>query len=112
MRWQRRNQLWQRSVNKSVNQNPSLAAACLLTGILAAGCDLPARPLLGPADVRRPELGDSAADTKQQEVLEPPSELAESRWETWDAYFVRDQHVGYSHVRAESAGGSSSRDIR
>lgn len=111
-----RNQVWQRSVNqpvhRPVHQAPIFAAASFLAGIFAAGCDLPARPLLGPADVRGPEFAGSTPRKTEQEVVEPPGELVESRWETWDAYFVHNQHVGYNHVIAASAGGSSSKDIR
>ena len=96
-------------MNKFVNQHSTFVVAFCLVGILVVGCDLPKRPPLGPVDVK---LTDADIDAKQQEVLEPPSELLDNQWETWDAYFVGDRQVGYNHVKAESVGGSTSRDIR
>ncbi len=107
-----RNQVWQRIVNQPVNRAPIFAAGCFLAGILAPGCDLPERPLLDPVDIRGSEFSGAATEQADQEVLEPPGELVECRWETWDAYFVRGQHVGYNHVIAEPVGDSSSNDIR
>lgn len=36
----------------------------------------------------------------------------QSRWETWDTYFVSGQHIGYNHVVAEPVGDRSSSQIR
>ncbi len=69
---------------------------------LMAGCDLPKRPPL-KAD-RSASVGANgsrqAAEEEPQIALEAPGAVFEGDWETWDAYFIKDRQVGYSHTQA------------
>ncbi|MDA8744206.1 transglutaminase-like domain-containing protein [Rubripirellula amarantea] len=95
--------------------------ATALTILVLVGCDIPERPPLRPesldelqarsggnavegdgASVAEPSFADSA------NYLEPPSIIANQAWETWDAYYVGDQHVGYNHVVAKPVENDSS----
>ncbi len=90
----------------------------------AAGCDPPPRPPVagsdaptGPAVAADPTvtadpqwLADPAGAVVTDDSAEPAdtdSTAAASGqslpWETWDAYYIGDQHIGYAHVRAEAA---------
>jgi transglutaminase-like putative cysteine protease len=74
---------------------------------VTVGCDLPARPpLKGDAE----ELTASFQKTEQDSdssgaALETPGAVFERNWETWDAFFVNQKHVGYSHVSANQSEG-------
>lgn len=102
----------QRSEKQSFLRDAVTAATCFLGGVLVAGCDLPKRPVLHSAAGPRAESASQTLRTAKLEVVEPPGDLVESRWETWDAYFVNGQHVGYNHMVAEPVGGRSSDQIR
>ena len=39
----------------------------------------------------------------------PPAETPLSGWETWDAYFIGDEPIGFAHVRAEPISGGRTR---
>lgn len=76
-----------------------LAACC--SGLWLTGCNPPPRP----------EFQEISRSSSDAATLQPPVEdlpdTAPARkpfsepWETWQAYYIAGQHVGYSHVRAE-----------
>ncbi|TWU59323.1 Transglutaminase-like superfamily protein [Rubripirellula tenax] len=78
-----------------------------------AGCDIPARPPLVPADVAEfdddvtPQLsplGDSAAAevSTEEDGYELPVGAFEGDWHAWDIYSISDSPVGYNHLMAEA----------
>ena len=87
-----------------------LGGVCLFL----CGCDLPERPRLrsAPADLAGPgsDVQQQAAETAL--IVEGPSTPDEAEWDTWDAYFVNGQQVGYSHIRSEKTGLESTSDLR
>ena len=81
---------------------------------LMAGCDLPKRPPL-KADRSDSPVADGstrAAEEKPQVALEGPGTTFEGDWETWDAYFIQNRQVGYSHAQATSIGSLSTSDVQ
>ena len=81
---------------------------CLAIGlVVAVGCDLPARPpLKGDVDELKDSIQKKERDGDLNAVtLEPPGAEFEGDWESWDAYFVNQQHVGYSHLLAKQSEG-------
>jgi transglutaminase-like putative cysteine protease len=88
----------------------AVACACGVAGLIV-GCDLPPRPPLDPTDLR-PAKGASSGGPPSGElqVFEAPSILP-ANWQTWDAYFIGNQHVGYSHVVAEKTGNDDENEI-
>lgn len=85
--------------------------ALAITAVAVGGCDLPERPALKPVEpVVSMPAGNPVNDDDIAE-LEPPSMLAESTWETWDAYFVNNKHVGYSHVQSSPSTSADPGDV-
>lgn len=93
-------------------------------GLGGVGCDIPQRPPLVPEDLESMNLSrlDQIPETIEspEEVFDAPVALAEGQWETWDAYFVGGEAVGWNHVVArpddaslsgEGLPGDSSRTI-
>lgn len=94
----------------------SVAAALSILGFLsvfcAGGCDLPERPALEPIAPVVSMPAENPVNDGDVGVLEPPSELADSTWETWDAYFINNEHVGYSHVQSGRFTSAEPGDVR
>ncbi len=98
-----------------VNQIPdrNLAARVSRTSIVAMlvlvlGCDVLQRPPLTPVKEEVQPQSDIAADDEAEfETVEPPGNPFEGDWEKWDAYFIRDQHVGNVHLTAEKQASPS-----
>ena len=71
--------------------------------ITLIGCDIPSRPPLLPAKESRSKNGggsiQSLSDGRDQEDG-PGVGPFKGDWETWDAYYIRGNHVGYSHAKA------------
>ena len=104
-------------MNKSQHQGFVVSAplTVFLAVVLLAGCDLPERPPLDASDVRPSRFVQSSRvepEVVEPDVLEAPGEHFEGPWETWDAYLVRGQHVGYAHVVAEALGNKVDSDVR
>ncbi len=81
--------------------------------LLLLGCDLPQRPPLDPQTATRPAVSRpaGAGEAPQGAELEMPPPRFTGNWETWDACYVRDQRVGYSHVVADAAGDVGSSEV-
>ncbi len=75
------------------------------------GCDLPDRPTFQPVASNRATQTEDSVITDEVEQLEPPMALEQSSWETWDAYFVNNQHVGYSHVKSSTGPAATVGDV-
>ncbi|WP_345683343.1 transglutaminase domain-containing protein [Novipirellula caenicola] len=81
-------------------------AGGLLVATLLGGCDVPERvPLVPPPDLYRAsdEPGQSDPQASGETVAREENLKSEDRkfpgdFEAWDAYFVGDTHVGYSHI--------------
>ena len=86
-------------------------ACALCAAVLAAGCDLPDRPELQPVktSIALPTENPVADDDTVKWEL--PTELEKPTWETWDAYFINNEHVGYSHVQSSPARSDMEGDI-
>ena len=81
---------------------------------LIAGCDLPKRPPL-KADRTATDAASTipqAAEEELQAGLEAPGTAFHGDWESWDAYFIKDRQVGYSHTRATLTGSGPTADVR
>lgn len=78
--------------------------ACMTAAMLVTACDIPERPPLRPTVVDRQQAVDAveALNRAEQEKIEPPGTPFAGNWETWDAYFIADRHVGFAHVVARS----------
>lgn len=70
--------------------------------VFFVGCDVLQRPPLKPVQEDAPQQPTelAAADPGEFEAVEPPGKPFEGAWEKWDAYFIRDQHVGNVHLTA------------
>lgn len=80
--------------------------------IFQLGCDIPERPPLSRnADQ---SSTDPISQVEEDEVSEPEETVFEfdGRWETWDAYFVGNEQVGYNHIKAEPRSPRATSDIR
>ncbi|MCG8651639.1 MAG: hypothetical protein MI861_17495, partial [Pirellulales bacterium] len=90
-----------------------LLVTAALTLLWVIGCDVPARPPLDPVAKSSLSTSDSdLADSSEPKDLESPAKPFGGRWETWDAHFVRGQHVGYSHIMAEPVDQTSGADVK
>ena len=95
---------------KNNNQNSSshtMSSIWMIVVVFAAfltsGCDIPDRPPLSPLPVEKDSLTSNAIDDGATNgTSEPPRQQIEADWETWDAYFVGDRHVGYNHILCEA----------
>lgn len=83
-----------------------LSLVVLLLG--GAGCEPPPRPPVAgsqppsaPAGPSAPAVPSTPADADSPAVAQAASKPLP--WETWDAYFIGDQQIGFAHVRAEAA---------
>lgn len=87
-----------------------LGGICLLLG----GCDLPERPRLrsAPSGLEGPTAKTQQEAAETSLILEGPGTPVEAEWETWEAYFVDGQQVGYSHIQSTKTGSGSSSDLR
>ena len=91
-------------------KNQFVSLVCLLA-FMSSGCDLPDRPKLQPiktAEVMPTENPVADDDTVKWEL---PTALEEPTWETWDAYFINNTHVGYSNVKSSPAAPDEEGDI-
>lgn len=86
-------------------------AITLIAVVFAVGCDLPDRPQLEPVRPAVPLPTDNPVNDDDSVKWEPPTELDEPTWETWDAYLVNNEHVGYSHVRSSPATSATPGDV-
>lgn len=70
--------------------------------IMIMGCNPPPRPELGERNttLTADDLTDIDTVAPLVESSATPSEFS-GVWETWQAYYMRGKHVGYSHVRVE-----------
>ncbi len=87
-------------------QRRFLVAVALAT--FAIGCDLPARPPLHPVS----DSDGSSGKRSPVEVVEAPGTAFPGKWESWEAYFVRGEHVGYSRIVADSVDSSAPANVR
>ncbi len=77
------------------------------------GCDIPPRPPLSPTNKDRTKDGSLAANQSSsapKNFSDPGIGEYNGDWETWDAYFIRGNQVGYSHVTATLSDGSTEFD--
>ncbi len=72
----------------------------MLLIVIDAGCDLPDRPTFPMVKSTAALSSENPVSGLEAESLEPPTALDQPAWETWDAYYSNNQHVGYSHVKA------------
>ncbi len=79
----------------TLSLKPCVAVALAL---IVIGCDIPSRPPLKPVT---PEQDDATQAELDDVIVESPGASFPGNWETWEAYFVRGKHVGYSHIVAE-----------
>lgn len=84
---------------------------------LLSGCDIPERvPLVPPADrylsADPPSQGDakSAGEQVAREDATQENRKFRGDFEAWDAYFVGDKHVGYSHISVTATRDADQRD--
>ncbi|MFK8111563.1 MAG: transglutaminase-like domain-containing protein [Rubripirellula sp.] len=92
--------------------NVSKILATLCAAVILVGCDIPPRPPLEPVDAESQRNASVSISEQATETLETPSDSFEDRWETWDAYFVGNKRVGYSHVLATSVDQSTNSDVQ
>ena len=86
-----------------------ILAISVLTWI---GCDLPERPPLTPVKKLQPQTGNGSSSLSSASDSEGGETIGsyEGDWETWDAYYIRGTHVGYSHAKAELGSQDSALD--
>ncbi len=89
----------------------TFSVLCVLPVLCAGGCDLPERPALEVVDPVVSMPAENPVNDDDVVELEPPSELADSKWETWDAYFINKEHVGYSHVQSSLSTSAEAGDV-
>ncbi|EMI17865.1 Transglutaminase-like protein [Rhodopirellula maiorica SM1] len=99
-------------------------AGWMLGMVLLSGCDIPERvPLVPPADQYRSadeagvgEPGRGAAASSGEQVArddaKPEDRKYRGDFEAWDAYFVGDKHVGYSHITVAAHDDADRRDTK
>ena len=75
-----------------------LLVVSLVVAAMVAGCNPPPRPMLGKNDAEKPV--ETLLDPRVDDVAENAAENKPftQPWETWQAYYIGSQHVGYSHV--------------
>ena len=81
----------------------SLCLSLSLFATVFCGCDVPPRPPLDrPTNVNG---SDNQKQPKQEKrssaALEAPGQAFGTDWETWNAYYLDGQQVGYSHISAK-----------
>jgi hypothetical protein len=87
--------------------------ACAFLSLSLAGCDVPPRPPIDPADILVDRVEPKTKEaSKNSEPLESPSKPAVATWESWDAYFVKGKQVGYSHVSSKTVSDRATSDIQ
>ena len=86
-------------------------AVLVATFSLLVGCDLPPRPELKEVTSSSPLPTAIPVNDDDLETLEPPVALDEPTFETWDAYFINNQHTGYSHVTASPTDATMAGDV-
>ena len=83
---------------------PNRIIPCIALVALTIGCDIPPRPPLAPAKDKRANqdrLGlDSSTDTSDR--IGPDVGQFTGDWEAWNAYYIRGNKIGFSHLVAES----------
>ena len=80
--------------------------------VISAGCDIPDRPPLSTSkDKQRQTVNVSVDGESSGESLEIAGGRIDVGWETWDAYYVGDRHVGYNHVRCDRETDGDRNDI-
>ena len=88
------------------------AGLLVVAQIFLLGCDIPERPPL----TRNAERAatDPIIQVEEDESSEQDEAVFEfdGRWETWDAYFVGNEQVGYNHIKAEPRSPRAASDIR
>jgi hypothetical protein len=90
----------------------AIALAFVLTGAWLTGCDMPPRPPLKPEDIRPARTSESVGSAMASNQQPQPVRIdAQGDWETWDAYFMNNRQVGYSHLVAEPVNDRSTCDI-
>lgn len=94
----------------------SVVGSLLLMLLGIGACDRPPRPPLGRAIDEDPSPPLSAPDRAAGTAASGPSPAGAHEvfqpWESWDAHFIRGEHVGFSHLQAEPLAGSTPRRIR
>jgi transglutaminase-like putative cysteine protease len=107
------------AILSSLNPQPerlivaTIARTLLIAIVILAGCDVPSRPPLNSSDIPRTPAEKTLSDQESKpDVLETPGDSFNGQWETWDAYFVGEKQVGYSHVLASSADLRATADVR
>lgn len=80
--------------------------------LITLGCDIPDRPPLTTSkDKQRQTVSVSVDGQTSGESLELAGGRIDVGWETWDAYYVGDRHVGYNHVRCDHEEDGDRNDI-
>ncbi|KAA1260623.1 Transglutaminase-like superfamily protein [Rubripirellula obstinata] len=88
------------------------AFAMTVLGIGSTGCDIPQRPPLAKkSDKPKTVYNDASEDGTGGESLELAGGRIDVGWDTWDAYYVGDRHVGYNHISCEVDQDSDRDDI-
>lgn len=105
----------QRIVSFRVSERLVLSAALafVIACAWSTGCDMPPRPPLKPDDIRPSNIAESIGSRLPVSTQRTPDVVeASGGWETWDAYFIGNRQVGYSHLVAESVNDRSDVDVR
>jgi hypothetical protein len=79
--------------------------------IAAVGCDLPERPILEQVEPLSLFPTQTPVNDQDVERFELPTVLDQPNWETWDAYYINNEHVGYSHVKSSTANADTPGDL-
>lgn len=77
-------------------------AGWMVAGVVASvGCNPPPRPVLGKnQSVSSVEILDQSRGDSQDDGVQPQQPFT-AAWETWQAYYIGNRHVGYSHIKME-----------
>lgn len=93
----------------SISRFNVLASLFALIAIVV-GCDLPNRPPLSPAQPGGATDDSQTLPRALAPAVESVGELPAYRfggdWESWDAYYIRNQPVGFIHITAEAQPGT------
>ena len=82
-----------------------------LGALFFVGCDLPDRPTLKPVKQAAAMPSENPVADDDTVKWELPTALEEPTWETWDAYFINNKHVGYSNVKSSPTAPDEEGDV-
>ena len=85
-------------MTESIKRTLSLVA---LLPFAFAGCDIPKRPPLDPPPKSSVIESTVPGTQEEQVVVEPPQLPFTGAWEVWNAYYIQQNQVGYSHIQAK-----------